>query len=104
MQDPLPDSSEATRSDTENIHRLYLKCFEATVNMDFNLTSLQFAQNVLKTLHAVEDMDDFDETEWDEGDFFSYLFNKVLIRTITKNRCVTFVGNVEGIARGLIDY
>ena len=71
--------------------------------MDFNLTSLQFAQNVLKTLHAVEDMDDFDETEWDEGDFFSYLFNKVLIRPIIKNRCVTFIVHVAGMAREFID-
>ena len=81
-----------------------MKRVEATVKRYCNLTPLQFAQHVLKKLRAVEDMDNFDETDWDEGDFFSYLFNKVLIRTITKNRCVTFVGNVEGIARGLIDY
>ena len=24
---------------------------------------------MLNKLHAVEDMDDFDETEWDEGEF-----------------------------------
>ena len=38
--------------------------------MDCNLTPLQFSQHVLKKLRAVEDMDDFDETEWDEGAFF----------------------------------
>ena len=58
---------------------------------------------MLKKLRAVEDMDDFDETEWDEGAFFSYIFNKVLIRPIIKNRCVTFIGDVAGMARELID-
>ena len=103
VQDPLPDSPEATRSDTGNTHWLYLKCVEATVKMDCNLTPLQFAQHVLKKLRAVEDMDDFDETEWDEGGFFSYIFNKVLIGPIIKNVCVNFIGDVAGIARELID-
>ena len=103
VQDPLPESPAATRSDTGNIHWLYLKCVEATVNMDCNLTTIQFAQYVLKKLHAVEDMDDFDETGWDEGAFFSYLFNKVLITPIIKNRCVTFIGDVAVMARELID-
>ena len=70
VQDPLPDSPAATISDTGNTHWLYLKYVEATVKMDFNLTPLQFAQHVIKKLCAVEDMDDFDETQWDEGTFF----------------------------------
>ena len=71
--------------------------------MDCNINPLQFAHHVLKKLRAVEDMDNFDETDWDEGDFFSYLSNKVLTRQSIKNRCVNFIGNVEGIARELID-
>ena len=67
--------------------------------MDCNLTPLQFAQNVLKKLRAAEDMDYFDETEWDGGAFFSYLFNKVLIRTIIKNRCVNFIDNMSWLER-----
>ena len=89
--------------DTRNTHGLYLKCVEATVNMDCNITPLQFAQHVLKKLCAVEDMDDFDQTEWDEGAFFSYLSNKVLIRPIIKNRCVTLIGDVAEVAREFID-
>ena len=71
--------------------------------MDCNITPLQFAQHMLKKLRAVEDMDDFDETEWDEGAFFSYLFNKVLIRPIIKNRCANFIENLAGMSRELID-
>ena len=70
VQDPLQESPAATRYDTGNTHWLYLKCVEAKVNMDFNLTPLQFTQHVPKKLRAVADMDDFDETEWDEGAFF----------------------------------
>ena len=60
---------------------------------------------MLKKLHAVEDMDDFDETEWDEGAFFSYLLKYVLIRPIIKNRCVTYNADVVGMTRESIhDY
>ena len=58
---------------------------------------------MLKKLRAVEDMDDFDETEWDEGGFFSYIFNKVLIRPIIKNRCVNSIDDITGMAREFID-
>ena len=67
--------------------------------MDCNLTPLQFAQHVLKKLRAVEDMDNFDETDWDEGDFFSYLSNKVLTRQSIKNRCVNFIDNMSWLER-----
>ena len=73
VQDPLPDSPTDTRYDTGNTHWLYLTCVEANVKMDCNLTPLQFSQHVLRKLRAVEDMDDFDETEWDEGEFFIFL-------------------------------
>ena len=73
------------------------------VKIDCNITPLQIDQHVLKKLRAVEDMDDFGESEWDEGAFFSYLFNKVLIRLNINNRCVTFIGNTVGMARELID-
>ena len=71
VQYPLPESPADNIYDTGNKHWLYLKCVEATVNMDCNITPLQFAQHMLKKLRAVEDMDDFDETEWDEGAFFN---------------------------------
>ena len=71
--------------------------------MDFNLTSLQFSQHGLKKLRDVEDMDDSDYTEWDEGAFFSYLFNKLLIITIINKRCVNFIGYSTMMARELID-
>ena len=54
---------------------------------------------MLKNLRAVEDIDDFNETEWDGGASFSYIFNEVLIRPIIKNRCFTFIGYVAGMAR-----
>ena len=47
-----------------------MKFVEATVKIYFNLTLPQFAQHVLKKLRAVEDMNDFDKTDWDEGAFF----------------------------------
>ena len=70
VYDVLPYSPSATIYDNGNTHWLNLKFVEAAVKMDCNLTPLQFAQHVLKKLRAVEDMDDFYETEWDEGAFF----------------------------------
>ena len=59
--------------------------------MDCNLTPLQFAQHMLKKLRAVEDMDDFDETEWDEGAFFN----------ISSIRCLSDQLSITGVLLSL---